>query len=75
MLEFVNFFTSVLGKYVNLLFSLPLMDGVSVGSFMLGCAVFAMMLGYLLGRFLLSKGQSESLGSGSRRRFERSKKE
>jgi len=73
MIEFVNFFTSVLSKYVGLLFSLPLMDGVSVGSFMLGCAIFAMMLGYLMGRFLLSAGESENFGKGARNRYENKK--
>lgn len=75
MLEFVNFFTTVLSKYVALLFDLPLSDGVSVGSFMLGCSVFSMMIGYLLSRFLLSKGESESMGMKSRNRYEKSKED
>lgn len=73
MLEFINFFTDVLSKYVSLLFSLELTDGVSVGSFMIGCAVFSIILGYLLGRFLLSPSDAESHGAVSRAFYKQGK--
>lgn len=63
MLEFINFFTEIIGKYVNLLFSLELHENVSVGSFILGCAVFSIVIGYLIGRFTISYDQAESAGS------------
>jgi len=73
VIEFINFFTGILSKYVGLLFNLPLMDGVSVGSFMLGCSIFSIMLGYLIGRFILSGSESENLGKGARSRYEKKK--
>ncbi len=73
MIEFVNFFTSILSKYVGLLFDLPLMDGVSVGSFMLGCSIMSIMLGYLIGRFILSGNEAESMGKGARVRSDKKK--
>lgn len=66
MIEFINFFTGVIRKYVDLLFSLELHGSVSVGSFILGCAVFTIVIGYLIGRFTVSFDNSYSAGSGSR---------
>ena len=66
MIEFVNFFTQIISKYVDLLFSLDLLEGVSVGSFILGCAIFSIVIGYLLGRFTISSGTAEKMGSYSR---------
>ena len=71
MLEFINFFTGAMGGFVDLLFSLPLATGVSVGSFLLGCAVFALVLGHLLGRFLISSDRAERMGISSGRRASR----
>lgn len=69
MLEFINFFTSIIRKYVDLLFSLDLLEGVSVGSFILGCAIFSIVIGYLLGRFTISPGSAESMGTSAGMRF------
>lgn len=63
MLEFINFFMEIIRKYVALLFSLPIWENVTVGSFWLGCAIFSVIIGYLLSRFLLSPDESEAAGN------------
>lgn len=75
MIEFVNFFTEVMKKYVDLLFSLPLLDGVSAGSFILGCIIFSIVIGYLIGRFTLSGYSAESLGTKTREGRDEKRKE
>ena len=69
MLEFINFFTGIISKYVNLLFSLELHENVSVGSFLLGCAVFSLVIGYLIGRFTISYDDSYKKGFEARNSY------
>lgn len=70
MVEFINFFTQIISKYVELLFSLELLEGVSVGSFVLGCAIFSIVIGYLLGRFTISANSAESMGATASHRLQ-----
>lgn len=47
MLEFVNTIFLLLGDFVNMLWNLPLLEGLSFGQFLVGVIIFVIILSFL----------------------------
>lgn len=57
MLDFVNWFFSFFGNFVDLIVNLPVLADVSLGVFIVSVAIFL-----IVGRFLIGYWKDKSLG-------------
>lgn len=57
MLDFVNWFFSFFGNFVNLIISLPVLADVSLGVLIVSVAIFL-----IVGRFLVGYWKDKSVG-------------
>lgn len=60
MLDFVNWFFSFFGNFVNMLVQLPIVNGATLGVLICSACIFL-----VVGRFLIGYWKNKTVGGGS----------